>query len=74
MSRDEPILSATSSWRNRLAHRLANAVLKYIADDDYERQIEAFVVYGLRSIVRDHRDNLDPPPSLEELDLRGWRK
>lgn len=58
--------------RNRIARILADAVMRYIADDHYERFVEATTKYGIRSHVRDMCDGCEPPPTFEELGLRNY--
>lgn len=63
-----------NSLRNRVAHRLANAVLR-IADSEYRSMIAGSVEYGLRSAARDALEKRKAPedwrPNSPEGLLKG---
>ncbi len=61
-----------ASFRNRLAHQIANFAFRFIADETYEREIEGYMVYGIRSIARDTRTRFNPPPPVPFEE--DWRR
>lgn len=59
----EAYRSTRTSWRNTLAHALANAALS-IATRKYRDMIAGAIEYGLRSAARDASEGLPSPPEL----------
>lgn len=62
-----------ATFRNRLAHFIANVAFRFIADDDYEREIEWYMVYARRSMRRDYLTGRGVPPKIE-WDDESWRR
>lgn len=48
-------------WRNRVAWRLANLVLR-IATRDYRLRLKGVIYYGLSAVARDLEEGREPPP------------
>lgn len=59
------------SWRDTLAHALANAALS-IATRKYRGMIAGAIEYGLRSAARDANEGRSSPPELPTV-LRARR-
>lgn len=53
------------TWRDRLAHRLANAALR-IASQGYRDRLRGTFLYGFDSAARDAVEGLEPPPPWRE--------
>lgn len=43
------------NWRNRLACWMSNAVLRWVATEQYRMWIGGSIAYGLQSAVKDER-------------------
>lgn len=54
------------SWRNRLAHRIANFALNRIASAEYRNIIDGAIVLGMRTAARDVA-GLERLDALEEV-------
>lgn len=54
--------STEPSFRNQLAVRLCNFIMRFVADDQYERCIEWLIKYGARSWTRDVIEGRNQPP------------
>lgn len=57
----------SSHLRDRLAWRLCDFAMHHLATEWYEERIRAYMEYGIRSMIRDFREDRDPPPSFEVL-------
>lgn len=61
-----------SSLRNLIAYRVCNFVMRHVADESYEKSIEAYIDYGIRSHVRDRIEDRVGPPTLRELGIPSF--
>jgi len=57
-------------WRNRVAWRLANLVLR-IATRDYRLRLKGAILYGLSAVMRDFEEGREPPPPFWRSHLAG---
>lgn len=55
-----------ANWRDRLAARLVNLVLRTVATRQYRDFIAGAILYGMNSAARDTTKDLDPPPDWQQ--------
>jgi hypothetical protein len=65
-----PVSDSVKSWRNRLAKRLCDLVLKHIATERYAGLVQGAIRYGLNAAARDELEGRGSPPPWETTGRR----